>query len=208
MGKKSKRRRRRRKPPKPPTMPPTKASTTTESVKKELNFLEIVGLSLTVLGLLGLIGLRPRPSVSSSPPTDSDGWLRSRFTVTNDGYLQLNDVHAICFIWKARTTSSPEIDDDAVRAVDFPHLVLPPGQSLTVPCERTRSFGYSFKGVDLAVVLSYRPWPFTFLHQRRFFRFVARLNNETVVWDREPSADLEHEFDVLLNSNPQLANFK
>lgn len=207
MGKRSRGKNRQRKQKAQPKPPPPQTSIPTQSVKKEIRVLEMLGLLLTALGLISLIGLRPRASVSSSPPTDSDDWLRSQFTVTNDGYLQLNDVHAICFIWRAKTGSA-EITDDAVRAAGPANPNLPPGQSFTVPCERSQSFSSPYRSIDLAVVLAYRPWPFTFIRQRQFFRFVARLDNETVTWDRQPSAALEHEFDLLLSVNPQLADFK
>jgi hypothetical protein len=176
---------------------------------KHTLFLTILGLVLTALGLIALVELFPRPSVSSGPPTIHDRWLTSRFTVTNDGYFQLNDVRALCFIWRA-TTSTMDMRDDISRVISPYNLILPPGQGFTVPCESDilRLGEGTYRSVDLAIVVSYRPWPVTIIRQRKFFRLVARLDNGSVIWEKEPSSVMEHEFDLMLNTQPSLSDFR
>jgi hypothetical protein len=62
---------------------------------------------------------------------------------------------------------------------------------------------------DLAIVVTYRPWPFTFIRQRKLFRFVSRRNGDnTVSWDRQPVSVLEDHFNWLAAENPNLSTFK
>src|SRR5580704_6791847 len=190
-------------------MPPQSSRATNEHSSKHTLFLTILGLVLTVIGLVALVELFPRPSVSSSSPTVPDLWLTSRFTVSNDGYLQLNDVHAVCFVWKAMTGEGSRLTNSASRVAYPADLTLPPGQAFTVPCEGdVHLVNGPYRSADLAIVVSYRPWPFTFIRQRKFFRFVARLDTGNVIWEKQPSSFLEHDFDSLLNSQSSLYMFK
>jgi hypothetical protein len=204
---KSKRQRQKQEPRAQPPMFPT---TRSDSNKHTL-LLTVLGLVLTMLGLIALVELFPRPSVSASSPTDRNLWLTSRFTVTNDGYLQLNDVQAVCFIWKA-TTRRNRLFNNASKVIYSPNEIFPTGQSFTVPCEddNVHIITGPYTSADLAIVVSYRPWPFTFTHRRKFFRFVARLGDGNVIWDKQPSLPLEHDFDELmkLNSNPNFKAFR
>jgi len=179
---------------------------------KHTLILTILGLVLTAIGLASLIELRPRPSVSSSSPVDSSNWLTSRFTATNDGYLQLNDVHAICFLWKAQTNDGTTLYSNVIRTVAPENAILQPNQGLTVPCSNRyiplQGINGPYKSADLAIVVSYRPWPFTFIRQRKLFRFVARPDDGNIVWDKQPPTVLEHDFNTLVNQNPNLSVFK
>src|SRR2546426_2586389 len=153
--------------------------------RRQIRFVEILGLFLATISLITLVELYPRPSVSSSPPFNLENLLSSRFTVTNDGYLDLNDVHAVCFVWKAQATL--QIRNTVLQSVSPERGTLQPTQGLTVPC--TGGFmlvNGQFSSADLAIVVSYRPWPFTFIRKRKFFRFVARFANGNIVWDKQP----------------------
>jgi hypothetical protein len=191
--------------PKPTTQVP---NTPSQSVKTEIRALELLGLLLTALGLISLIGLRPRPSVFSYLPAGNSDIMSSRFTVTNEGYLQLNDVRAICFVWKATGSRNDTFYANLSIPAYPPDLILPPGQSFTVPCENKRLSNAQYKSADLAIVVSYRPWPFIFMRERKFFRFVARFDNGTAAWDSQPSAILEHDFDRSISWSRSLSAFE
>jgi hypothetical protein len=210
MGKKSKHKNKHHKQTTVPTVSPPTPLPTTEHPSRRIQFLTIVGLVLTTIGLVSLIQLRPRPSVSSSPAADPSDWLTSRFTITNDGYLQLNDVYAACFVWKAQNTNGMLFTNDFSAIVSPGNLVLHPGSDgLTVPCEdKTRMTVGPYLNADVAIVLSYRPWPFTFVTRRKLFRFVARPSGGNVIWDKQPSSPMEQDFEEFIRQEPTLLVFQ
>jgi hypothetical protein len=65
-----------------------------------------------LIAAVALVELFPRPSAAAYPPSDADHILNSRFTVSNDGYLQLVDFEAACFVW---TTNNPKISEQFRR---------------------------------------------------------------------------------------------
>lgn len=170
-----------------------------------------IGLSLiTILGLLSLIQLFPRLSAAAKSPTDPDDPLTSsKFTVTNDGYLKVTDVMSACFLWRVQMSSGGsskpniQISDGLAEVVKPPEATLIPAEALTVPCTGQQFVGASAPYVqpviaqaDLAIVIYYRAWPFTFYRDRRLFRFVANIGKHgEVTWEKQPSSILEADFD-------------
>lgn len=178
--------------------------------KSQTQFWTILGVALGLISLITLIELFPRPTASYSPPTDPARLLSSRFTISNDGYLRLSDVFAICYIETGHVVGGATILGSAIRAVSPGNATLSPGDALTVPCESPGMALTSnpVRDADLAIVASYRPWPFTFIRRRKFFRFVSRRNGETISWDRQPVSVLEDHFNWLVTDNPTLSMFK
>ncbi len=211
MGKKSRRRRKLRKQIyKPKPQPQINQAKAEISIKKR-PILAITGLVLGVLGLLSLIGLRPLPYVSPGPQIDPNDLLTSRFTVTNNGVLQLNDVHAICFLWKVEATISIKSSVVIVASPTNAESILAPNDGFTVPCEdRDRLSKGPIRSADLAIAVLYRPWPFTFIHKRKLFRFAATGSTPNIVWDRQPPFAVEKDFDSFVNMemNQNLPMFK
>jgi hypothetical protein len=167
------------------------------------------GLAIGALGLiLATIGLRPKPAASYSPPTDPARLLSSQFMISNDGYLQLSDVHAICYIEKA-DPPGVTVYGIVIRAVSPGNATLAPSDAFTVPCDPkpVQMIQNPVQHADLAIVVTYRPWPFTFIRQRRFFRFVSRRDGDTISWDRQPVSVLEDHFNWLAAKNPNLSMF-
>jgi hypothetical protein len=166
----------------------------------------VLGLLLTALGLITLIELFPRLSSSASPPLDLSNQLASsRFTVTNDGYLKVTDVMSSCFLWKL-VEGGLTADSSLARVVVPPESTLRPTEGYTVPCTSEQMFGtnapfwFSLKSADVAIVVYYRAWPFTFYRTHRLFRFVARIGrNGDVVWDKQPTTEgLERDYEAYL----------
>jgi len=166
----------------------------------------LLGLLLTALGLITLIELFPRLSSSASPPLDLSNQLASsRFTVTNDGYLKVTDVMSSCFLWKL-VEGGLTADSSVARVVAPPESTLRPTEGYTVPCTNEQMFGtsapfwLSLKSADVAIVVYYRAWPFTFYRTHRLFRFVARIGrNGDVVWDKQPTTEaLERDYEAYL----------
>jgi hypothetical protein len=177
-----------------------------------------LGLLLTVVGLIALIELFPRLSASATPPLDLGNQLASsRFTVRNEGYLQVTDVMSACFLWKVAEGGFSATSSMA-RVVMPPENKLRPAGGLTVPCTSENMIGtnppymLNLRYADLAIVVYYRVWPFTFYRTHRLFRFVARIGkNGEVVWDKQPSTEaLEQDYDNFIRSGggtfpPQLS---
>jgi hypothetical protein len=149
-----------------------------------------------------LIELFPRLSASANAPTDQGNQLgSSKFTVTNDGYLQVSDVMSACFLWRVGEGGF-HFTNSLARVVVPPESKLKPTEGYTVPCTGEHMFGTSppfalkIKNADLAIVAYYRPWPFTFLRNHRLFRFVANVSRDgEVTWEKQPAAALEKDFD-------------
>ncbi len=156
----------------------------------------IYGCFSFLLACLAVVGLLPHLSASASPPSDLDNILNSQFTVSNDGPLKLTHVRTGCFVWN---TSIFPPGPNGAHAVylDNPYgdvSDLASSDSVTVPCsdKRFMTFGNVF-GADIAIVVYYHPWPFTFIDSNRIFRFVSRRTRSSVTWDKQPPAPLEKE---------------
>jgi len=170
-------------------------------------FLTVLGLVLTAVGLVILIQLFPRLSATASLPTDRNDPLgSSRFTILNDGYLQVTDVKSACFLWKLTFVEGPrtaEFTNKLAAITVPPEGALNSTEGYTVPCIPYRLIGLpaSFRQpvlgrADLAIVVYYRAWPFTFYRDRRLFRFLSRIQNDgTVIWEKQPAAVLEPDYD-------------
>lgn len=167
--------------------------------------LPVLGLVLTALGgLVTLIEMFPRLSAAAGSPLDQGNQLASsKFTVSNDGYWQVSDVMSACYLWKV-TEGGFHFTNSMVRVAVPPENTLSPTEGYTVPCVSENMFGVAppfalkIKQADLAIAVYYRPWPwpFTIVRRHRLFRFVARIGREgEVVWDKQPAADLEPDFD-------------
>jgi hypothetical protein len=189
-------------------MPPRESSPNipNDSSKHTL-FLTILGLVLTAIGLIALIELFPRLSASGSSPSDTNDLLgSSRFTVSNDGYLKITDVVSACFLWKVELEGGGNgkavVNGSLSRVVVPPESKLSPTEAITVPCTGPNLFGstppfrqWTLAHADLAIVVYYKMWPFTFYQDHRLFRFVARFSKEgEVVWEKQPAAALEPAF--------------
>ena len=210
MSRKSKRKKKNHKQKQRPRLPLPQPKPIAAGSSKHGLFLTILGLVLTAVGLIALVELFPRLSATASSPTDlNDPLTSSKFTVSNDGYLRVTDVTSACFLWRVQMTSGgsskPNVQfvNGLAEVVKPAEAKLSPTEALTVPCTGQQLVGASAPYVqpaltdaDLAIVVYYRAWPFTFYRDRRLFRFVARLGKRgEVIWEKQPSGILEADFD-------------
>lgn len=123
--------------------------------------------------------------------------LAAPFTISNNGYLKVMDVEMGCFLWRVATEEM--VVEDRMTKMDMPPgNNLAPGEGYTVRClgrfyvEPTPRFTH----IDIAVVVYYRPWPFTMFRSHKLFRFVGRPgpNFNSTIWDRQPSDELASDF--------------
>jgi hypothetical protein len=204
VSRKSKHKGKKRKQREVPIMPPQEFPPTASKPSKHGLILTVLGLVLTILGLSALIELFPILSASGSPPLDPNNQLSSsRFTITNDGYLPLTDVMSACFLWKVDQGVDHE-SDSMERIVVPPESKLAPHEPFTVPCTSENSIitpgqPLTITQADVAIAVYFRPWPFTFLRKHKLLRLVARVGKQgEVVWDRQPAADLEKDYDAFI----------
>ena len=210
MKRKSKRKNKKKKqtaPPKLPLQPYQPPAPTFDNVRRRTA--KIVGSLLALTGLLSLIPLFPRLSASAMSPLDVGNQLASsRFTVTNDGYFQVTDVMSACFMWRV-VEGGVHATASLARVVVPPEARLPPTEGYTVPCTSENMFAASppfmlpLRQADLAIVVYYRPWPFTLIRRHRLFRFVARIGgNGTVDWDKQPTTEeMERDYDSFVKQH-------
>jgi hypothetical protein len=187
-------------------------------LKRHTQVWTMLGLVVGLLSLITLLELFPRLSVSGEPPLDRNNQLgSSRFTVTNDGYIPLTDVMSACFLWKVE-----EGNVGYYRSLAFivkpPESKLDADESFTVPCAPNLAGRagqpLAITQADLAMVVYYRPWPFTFLRRHKLLRLVARIGEQgDIIWERQPAAPLEKDFDAYIQAHggtfpPQPPSFK
>ncbi len=156
-------------------------------------FWTFLGIVLTLIGLIALVELRPRLSVTQEPPLEKGNIIPS-FAVKNDGYLQLTDVSVLAFIRNAEGPGIPTFHDaTSARAFGMgPEKVLEPTQTIT---SRTGiNFGVpasAVKEIDLGIIVYYRPWPLTFIESHQIFRFVGHPTGDVLTWYKQVPADME-----------------
>src|SRR5882724_2084085 len=183
MGKKSKRKNKGKKgnkppvkkpppTPPPPQLPPENPSSgpkPSPNNGRTGQFWKRIGSVLAIaVGLLTVIQFRPRPTPGATPPTGLDELASSRFTITNEGYIKFTDVKAVCFLWDVRFRMNPSsLTNSLENIISPPESILETGETLTVPCtlanpiHHTSGVPFQLRKADLAIVVYYRPWPFT-----------------------------------------------
>lgn len=159
-------------------------------------FWTILGTVVGLIGLIALIELSPRLTGASQPPFREEDRIPA-FTVTNDGYLKVTKLRATCFFNQINTTAmtATHMGFGGMASADE----LMPGENFSFRCG---SNGVNFlapvpmiKSMDVAVVLWYRPWPFTFLRSRKFLRFEGVNTGSKIEWYKQPQGTIEKDYD-------------
>jgi hypothetical protein len=117
-----------------------------------------------------------------------------------------------CFLWKVDLgpvgKPNAHITGSLARIVQPPESKLEATEGFTVPCTGNKLVGAPppyvqpvLNRADLAIVVYYRAWPFTFYRGHRLFRFVAKIaKHNEVVWEKQPAAILEPDFDEFIKA--------
>jgi hypothetical protein len=192
--------------PKPPSIHP--------GTSKSAQVATYISIGLALISLIALKQLSPRLSGAQAPSDPKvsiqDELSSSQFTITNDGVFAVTDVVAACYVRGVDETEGPQ-PGPAIHLRDWVSVIvrplnnnLNPTESFTVPCTSKRFFGMpvSVTNGDIAIVVYYCPWPFTVLRLHRLFRFTARRGDQgQLIWDKQPSAPVEDEFDKWVETN-------
>ncbi len=162
-----------------------------------------MSLILTILGLLigaiGLVALYPRLSASPQAPFFEGDQVPS-FAITNDGYFRLTDIRAVCYMKKLEGLGLTI--NNALTEIGSPaQNLLRPTETYTIPCATKRFIrapAAAISNIDLAIVVSYRPWPLPFSRIRKFFRFVAQNDGTRLNWYKQAPENIDKDFDEAL----------
>ena len=96
--------------------------------------------------------------------------------------------------------------NNLARVVQPPESKLDPGEAFTVPCTANKLAGApppyvspAINHADLAIVVYYRAWPFTFYRPHKLFRFVASFGEgNKIIWEKQPAAIIEPGYDKFI----------
>jgi hypothetical protein len=169
---------------------------TTSSSRMTL-LLTILGLVIGAISLITLIELFPRLSASYEPPFDITNAVPA-FSIKNEGYFAVNSVEPACFIWKLKSQTGLSFERAWSQGNRDMGIVdsLSPTQTTTISC----GIGWQMPATtiqefDLAVIVYFRPWPLTFIRQKKVFRFVAHQGKDGLIFHKQPPEPLEKDIE-------------
>lgn len=166
------------------------ATAVSDNRKQKLQHIStIVGIVLTLIGLITLIELYPRLSAASQPPYDSRD-LVPTFAVTNDGYLPLSDVLFACYIWKTSfNTKHLALDDVSISPVGKVSS-FKPTDPITLPCKLKMTIPTKLvQSMDIGIIAQFRIWPTPF-RSIKVFRFIGTNDGEKIIWRKQPPNEM------------------
>jgi hypothetical protein len=172
----------------------------TKSAARISLILTIIGVALGLLSLVTWVELFPRLSATPTAPFEVGNQFAS-FQVSNEGYLRITDLRFACFLWSAK-----------IRAIEFKGVFsnigevpqLGVGDAATIDCKAiVNEPPQVITELDMAIVASYRPWPwpFSILRRRKVFRFTAKPGNGQMNWYKQPPDDLMAALDAAIQQS-------
>ena len=185
--------RKRRKPPKliksHETVPPRVGKTRTWTPQR------ILGIILGIVGVVGLIELRPQIGVYPQEPTEKSQPFSVPFRIENSGYFSWWLEHAFCYYGEVKV-GGLSVHGSTSHSRGWNRHTLDRSESETIACNLAKS-PVMPSSADIAVVIDYRPWkafPWTF---RRYFRFKgAYIDNWQ--WLGQPSEEIQKDADAAI----------
>jgi hypothetical protein len=191
---KNKKSTRKGEPKAPLPLPPPAIQTVS---RRQIRSLEVLGILIGIIGLITLIELFPLLSASQQSPFLARDQVPS-VSITNDGYFWVTDVKIACFGMNVKIGGAT-VGFVMSGEGSPPQAILKPTESYTVSCSDggilISAPTNSISQMDVGAVVYYRPWPFTFLRCRRFYRFEGRNDGVKLNWFKEPPNDTDKKFD-------------
>jgi len=144
-------------------------------IKRTSLFVWAVIVAITVIvGLVGVVELYPRVSVSSNESLDPSTPFSSPFIVSNEGLLSIYDVEFQCDIKNVEATNNIKLGGfSTMRPVKVIPIINPAGKE-TTQCARNSFAPASgkFENADISIVVNFRLFWIP-LSLTRKFRFVT-----------------------------------
>jgi len=161
----------------------------------------IIGLGLGVVGLVGLIALRPQVTVSPADALEHSQPFSVPFHITNASFYAIDDVTPTFYIHRLMMAEGSDINVGN-NLVQYPAQNLEHGETGTVICQFTQVGSFP-SDADVVVVIDYRISWIPFWHPRQYFRFVGRYGDNWQ-WLAEPIGSVRKETDAAFEHDRQM----
>jgi hypothetical protein len=154
------------------------------------------GIVIAVLALiLTALGLRAaRPEVSLQPPLDPDNVMTTRFVISNQGMLSLEDVNVASFLKNFRDANNNTI---GIGSSDYTYAAgeLQPGEGKTLPFAPFIKTSTPVVHGDLSLIVSFSPSYLPFWKKTKGFKFsVVQQSDGRSRLEQQPSEGVEDEY--------------
>ena len=176
----------------------TKKRSNPKRVRKPLS----VGTATTIIGLLigliGLIALRTKMSVTPQEPTQRSQPFSVPFRFENTNVLPFTVEHVYCYVGAANSqtaNSSMSVQSSVIDFSEWKNVELGSDGGGTVSCPVFSGAGSVTAG-DITIVIDYKPFllPGT---GREYFRFIgAYIDNWQ--WERKSVDDIKKDVDAAI----------
>jgi hypothetical protein len=153
----------------------------------------VLGLTLSVVGALGVIELRPQLSMSAQEQLATNAPFSAPFELTNTGYLSVHIEHVIAIAHRIEFGNDAVMKDEVWTNIDWSNFDLIRGGSKTF---FPRFANFRPRRADMVFVVDYR---FLGKSWRWFFRFQGDYIDNWH-WSKQPIGDLEPSIDKLADS--------
>jgi hypothetical protein len=155
------------------------------------NTVSIASKAVIVLSvLLGFyVAVLPKISASASDPLNPLDPFTSRFTISNDGYFEVNNSSFSCCIVSAKY-EMVSFDSILINLDTEGPLSLEPGEKVTVPCPLTTGIGFphsSLKRAVLRINVRFRPSWYPWYMYKRFVFVSNNTPSGESRWFPEPN---------------------
>lgn len=167
-----------------------KPSSSAKGPKRRMGLDTALGIAGLLIGILGLIALRPQLSVALDAPLEAGQPYSPVFRITNSGLTAITRVHAYAYLYKAQV-GGLQLNDNISVNPNWKATTLERGESFSVPAGllRTQVVPNSF---DVAVVIEYAPYGIPFISQNRIFRWIgAKGPDGNMTLLPQPASEIE-----------------
>jgi hypothetical protein len=151
----------------------------------------ILGLTLGVLGLAGLIELRPQVAVTPQGQLAGKDPFSAPFRISNTGYFSFRIKLVTCYL-RELESEHVRLRSGTDHSRDWDNHVLDRGESETILCSFYPTTPQEPpKKADIAIVADIDTW----FNARRYFRFVGAYGDNWQ-WLAQPSGDIQKDADI------------
>jgi len=146
----------------------------------------ILGLILSVLGLVGLVELRPQLSVTPQEQLDRKHPFSAPFRITNTGYLSIDIPKIYFYVDELEDEHANRMTRSTMNVPTWNGTTLERGESQTIIGPIYES-PFLIKKVEIAIVVNHRGWGMPYWTFRRYFRFQGIQSGDNWQWAPQPT---------------------
>ena len=153
----------------------------------------VLGFVLTAL--TAFYSFSPNISITSLAPFEPSDPFSGPFSISNNGYLAIHDVEALCGLKSVEFTNRSFISEISVATDQDKAFKISPGESITARCRVPETIrvpkAVQVKSADISLWLTFRP-SFLFWRKERWFRFVLEKSSDGI-WHWLPQPEFKEE---------------